>query len=111
MKFYIDKTGESVLCTMCRAENETISLVNVRYRPKTNTKKAWQCMQVYSLETMQKNMAFKKYHSGASMSQMKLLRTRVTRFIEILQSGVIPRLKINNTILLLLVKSRRKLRS
>ena len=58
-----------------------------------------------------KNMAFKKYHSGANMSQIKLLRTRVTRFIEILQSGVIPRLKLNNTTLLLLVKSRRKLRS
>ena len=70
---------------------------------------AWQCMQVHALETMQNYMAFKEHSSGTSMSQMELLRAKGTRFCVILQSSVIPRLKLDDKILLLLIKPRRKL--
>ena len=68
-------------------------------------------MQVYSLETMKKKYDFKEHNSGTSMSQMELLRTKGTRFCGILQSIVIPRLRLDDQILLLLLKPRRKLRS
>ena len=58
-----------------------------------------------------KNMAFKERNSVTSMSQMELLRTKGTRFCGILQSSVIPRLKLDDQMLLLLIKPRRKLRS
>ena len=66
-------------------------------------------MQLYALETMQNYMAFKEHNSGTSMSQMELLRAKSTRFCVILQPSVIPRLKLNDKILLLLIKPRRKL--
>ena len=50
-------------------------------------------MQVYSLESMQKNMAFKEHNSGTSMSQMELLRTKGRRFCRILQSSVITKIE------------------
>ena len=58
-----------------------------------------------------KNMAFKEQNSGVSMIQMELLRTKGTRFCEILQSSVIPRLILDDQMLLLFIKPRRKLRS
>ena len=58
-----------------------------------------------------KNMAFKEHNRGTSMRQMELLRTKGTRFSGILQSSVIPTLKLDDQILLLLIKSRKKLRS
>ena len=50
-----------------------------------------------------KNMTLKEHHSVT----MELLRTKGTRFYGILQSSVIPRLKLDNQILLLLIKPRR----
>ena len=67
-------------------------------------------MQVYSSVNIQ-NMDFKTHNSATSMSQMELLRTNGTRFCEILQSSVIPRLMLDDQILLLLIKPRRKLKS
>ena len=58
-----------------------------------------------------KNMVLKEPHSGASMSQMELFRTKVTRFCGILQSIVTPTLTIDHQILLLLIKPIRSLRS
>ena len=58
-----------------------------------------------------KNMAFEEHNSGKSMNQMELLRAKGTRFCGILQSSVISRLKLDDQILLLLIKPRRKLRS
>ena len=58
-----------------------------------------------------KNMVLMEPHSGASMSQMELLRTKVTRFCGILQSIVTPTLTIDHQILLLLIKPIRSLRS
>ena len=58
-----------------------------------------------------KNMVLMEPHSGASMSQMELLRTKVTRFCGILQSIVTPTLTIVHQILLLLIKPIRSLRS
>ena len=43
-----------------------------------------------------KNLAFKEHNSGTSMSQMELLRTKGTRFCGIFQSGLIPRLKLDD---------------
>ena len=57
-----------------------------------------------------KNMAFKEHNSGTSMRQMELLRIKGTRFIGILQSSVIRRLKFDDQILLLLIEPRSKLR-
>ena len=51
-----------------------------------------------------KNMAFKEHNSGTSMSQMELLRAKCTRFCRILQTNVIPKLKLDDQILLLLIK-------
>ena len=71
-------------------------------------------MTVYAgifIQDYAKNMAFKEHNCGTSMSQMELLRTNVTRFCGILQSSVIPRLKLNDQVLFLLIKPRRKLRS
>ena len=51
-----------------------------------------------------KNMAFKEHNSCTSMSQMELFRTKGTRFCGILQSSVILRLKLDDQILLLLIK-------
>ena len=51
-----------------------------------------------------KNMTSKEYNSGTSMSQVELLRTKITRFCGILQSSVIPRLKLDGQILFLLIK-------
>ena len=47
-----------------------------------------------------KSMAMKKYHSGTSMSQ-----------IELMISSIIPRLNLNDQILLLLIKPRRRVTS
>ena len=58
-----------------------------------------------------KNLTSKEHNSGMSMSQIKLLRTNDTRFCGILQSSVIPRLKVDDQMLLLLIKPKRKLRS
>ena len=52
-----------------------------------------------------KNMNSQEHSTGTSMSQMELLRTKGTRFCGILQSSVIPRLKLDNQILFLLIKS------
>lgn len=57
-------------------------------------------MKIYSgifIRDYAKNMAMKKYHSGTSMSQMELTR-----------SSVIPRLDLNDQILFLLIKPRRR---
>ena len=51
-----------------------------------------------------KNMTSKEHNSGTSMSQMELLRAKGTRFCGILQSSVIPRLKLDGQILFLLIK-------
>ena len=58
-----------------------------------------------------KNLTSKEHNSGMSMSQIELLRTSDTRFCGILQSSVIPRLKVDDQMLLLLIKPKRKLRS
>ena len=55
-----------------------------------------------------KYIALKEQHSGTSMSQMDLLRTKCIRFREILKSSVSSRLKLND---LKLIKPRRRLRS
>ena len=57
-----------------------------------------------------KIMALKEHHSGTSISQMELLRRKGTRFCGNLQSSVILGLKLDYQILLLLIKSRRRLR-
>ena len=61
------------------------------------------------LKDYAKNMVFKQQNSGSSMSQMELLRTKGIRLCGILQSSVISRLKLDDQILLLLIKPRRKL--
>ena len=38
VKFHIDKTGESLLCRMCRAENETVSHIVSEYKMLTQKK-------------------------------------------------------------------------
>ena len=58
-----------------------------------------------------KSMTSKEHSSDMSMSQIELLRTKGTRFCVILKSGVIPRLKLDDQMLLLLIKPKRKLRS
>ena len=58
-----------------------------------------------------KNMTSKEHSSDMSMSQIELLRRKGTRFCVILQSSVIPRLKLDDQMLLLLIKPKRKLRS
>ena len=50
-----------------------------------------------------KNMTFKEHNNGTSMTQIELLRTKDTRF------SVIPRLRLDEKILFLLIKPRRKL--
>ena len=55
-------------------------------------------------------MTSKEHNSGVSISQMELLRTKGTRFCRILQSSVIPRLKLDERILFLLIQPWRKLR-
>ena len=62
------------------------------------------------IENYAKSMNSKEHNSGTSMSQMELLRTKGVRFCGILQSGVIPRLKLDGQILFLLIKPSRKLR-
>ena len=49
-------------------------------------------------------MAFKEHNSGTSISQMELLITKGSRFGGILQSSPMPRLKLDDLILLLLIK-------
>ena len=56
-----------------------------------------------------KNMTFKEHSSGTSMSQMELFRTKGTRFCGVSRSSVIPRLKVDGQMLLLLIKPCRKL--
>ena len=55
-----------------------------------------------------KNIFFKERNSGTSVSQIELLRKKSTRFCVILQTSVIPRLKLGDHILLLLIKTRRE---
>ena len=107
VKFHIDKTGESLLCKMCRVENQALykRVVSSEYK-RGMTMHAGIFTGNYA-----KNMAFKEYNSGTSMTQMESLRKKGTRFCGILQSSRIPRLKLNDQILLLLTKPRRKLRS
>ena len=58
VKFHIDKTGESPLSRMCKVENETLVWMNADCEwmqdvgPKGIQKEPWQCMQIYSLETI-----------------------------------------------------------
>ena len=85
--------------------------MNVRCWPKRNIKTG---MTVYAgifNGDYAKNMAFKDHISGTSKSQMELLRTKGTGFCGILQSSVIPRLKLDDQIFLFLIKPTRKLRS
>ena len=49
----------------------------------------------------------KKHHSGAYVTQIELLRAKVTRLCGILKSSVIRRLKLDNQILLLLIKKKK----
>ena len=58
-----------------------------------------------------KNMAFKEHNNGMNMRQMELFRTKGARFCGNLQSSVIPIFKLDDQILLLLIKPRRKLRT
>ena len=113
VKFHIDKTGESLLCKMCRVENEALS--HIVSECKTLAQKEYKRgMTMYAgifTGNYAKNMTFKEYNSGTSMSQMESLRKKGTRFCGILQSSRIPRLKLHDQILLLLTKPRRKLRS
>ena len=108
MKFHIDKTGESPLCKMCRVENETVSYIASECKRKIKTG-----MTMYAgifTGDYVRNMAFKEHNSATSMSQVELSRTKGTRFCGILQSNVIPTLKLDDQKLLLLIKPRRKFR-
>ena len=58
-----------------------------------------------------KSMTLKEHNSATIMNHKELLRTKCTRFCGILLSRVIPRMKLDDQILLLLIKPRRKLRS
>ena len=106
MKFQIDKTGESPLCTMCRVENETVSHIasECKMLAQKEHKKRHEMYASLFIGNYAKNMTSKEHNSGTSMSQMELLRTKGTRFCGILQSSVIPRLKLDDQILLLLIK-------
>ena len=116
MKFHIDKTDKSPLCRMCRVENEPIS--HIVSECKMLSRKEYRYIHRrhdnvcrYIHRKISKNMDLKTHNSATSMSQMELLRTNGTRFCEILQSSVIPRLMLDDQILLLLIKPRRKLKS
>ena len=102
VKFHIDKTGESLLWRMCKVESKPISHI------------MGECKMRYDnvfIGNYAKNRTSKECDSGVSMNQMGLLRRKGTRFCEVLQSSVIPRLKFDDQILYLLIKPRRKLRS
>ena len=84
--------------------------MNVRWWPKRNTKRGMTMYAGILIVSYAKNMTSKEHNSGASIRQMELLRTKGTRFCGILQPSVIPRLKLDDQILLLLIKPRRKVR-
>ena len=84
--------------------------MNVRCWPKSNKKSGMTLYAGIFTGNYAKNMTSKEHNSGKSMSQMELLRTKGKRFQGILESSVIPRLKLDGQILLLLIKPR-KLRS
>ena len=56
------------------------------------------------------NMALKEQHSGISMSSMELLRAMCSKFCGILQSMVIPRLKLWHQILIILIKPKKEVK-
>ena len=85
--------------------------MNVRCWPKRNIKRGMTMYAGIFIGDYAKNMAFKEHSSGTSMSQIELLRTKGKRFCGIFQSSAIPRLKLDDQILLLLIKPNRKLRS
>ena len=54
-------------------------------------------------------MALKEHHSGKSMSQLKLLRTKL--YFGILQSSVISILKLDYQILLIIDKTKKEVKN
>ena len=94
---------------MCRAENETVSHIvsECKMLTKRNIKKGMTMYADIFIEDYAKSMSLKEQLSITSMSQMELLRTKCTRFYGILRFSVISRLKIDDQILLLLIKPRR----
>ena len=113
VEFYIDKTGGLPLCRMCRVENEAVSHIVSEYKmlAQKEYKKGMTIHSGIFIGNYVKNMAFKVRSIGTSMNQMDLLRAKGTRFCGILQSSVIRILKLDDQILLLLIKLGRKLRS
>ena len=78
-------------------------LVNVRCSAKKNTKRGMTMYAGIFMGNYAKNMTSKEHNNGTSMTQIELLRTKDTRF------SVIPRLRLDEKILFLLIKPRRKL--
>ena len=112
MKFHIDKTGESSLCRMCSIENETVSHIvsQCKMLAQKEYEKRHDNVGRYIHWKLCEKYGFQGAQSGTSMIQMELLRTKSTRFCGILQFSVIPRLKFDDHILLLLIKPKWKLR-
>ena len=85
--------------------------MNVRYWPKRNIKRGMAMYVGIFIGDYVKSTTFKKHNSGPSMNLMELLRAKGTRLCGFLKSSVMRRLNLDNEILLLLKKIRKKLRS
>ena len=101
---------------MCRVKDEKVSYILSEYKilNKRNMKRDMATYLGIFIGDDLKNMVLKEPHSGTSMSLMMLLRTKVSenkQFCGILQSIATPTLKLDQHILLLLIKPRRRLRS
>ena len=80
VKFHIDKTTESALCRICRLENETVSHIasQCKMLSQKKYKKRHDNVCRYIHWRLCKKMALKEHHSGTSISQIELLRTKET---------------------------------
>ena len=114
MRFHIDMSGESSLCRMRRVENKTVphtvSECKMLVQKEYKKIKRGMAMQAGTfIENYTKNMALKEHNSRTSMSQMVLLRIKSGKFYGILKFIAIPRMKLGDQILSLLIKLRWKL--
>ena len=107
MKFHIDKTDESPLCRMCRVENEIVSNIVSECKmllAQKEYKKRHDNVCRYIHWKLCEKHDFQRAQQWHEHEPDGVIENKGTRLCGILQSSVIPRLKLDGQILFLLIK-------
>ena len=106
MKFHTDKTGESPLCRMCRVENETVShIVNeCKMLVQKEYKRRHDIVCRYIHWKLCEKHDFQRAQQWYEHEPDGVIENKQYKILWVLQSSVIPRLKLDGQILFLLIK-------